>query len=244
MTHNSFGTGWIVTACLMMALLGSARTGDADAPRPLRIVCFGDSITGDRPGVSYQGQYLKFADLLGLMLEGRLGIGGAEVINSGWSGDTTYPRPDRDMPGAVGRLEQDVLAHRPDIVVVLIGGNDRKRTDEERQVTADNLATILTRLRQAGVRVLVLQYHDALPEDPQDPRAWRHLSANNDLIAAAARAANLPLLEMNGPMQRAADAHPRRELAHPIDGVHLNPRGEITFARAIFAKLLELGWLE
>jgi hypothetical protein len=33
------------------------------------------------------------------------------------------------------------------------------------------------------------------------------------------------------------------ELVSAIDGVHLNPGGEIVYARAIFAELVRLGWV-
>jgi hypothetical protein len=49
---------------------------------------------------------------------------------------------------------------------------------------------------------------------------------------------------MGEPMQRAATIQPLSELINPQDGLHLSPGGEIVYAREIFAKLCELGWIE
>ncbi len=217
--------------------------GKPSRQKPLKVVCFGDSITGHRPGESYQGTYLKYSDLLGLMLEGRLGVGKAEVINSGWAGDMTCPQKGQSMPGAVDRLKKDALDHDPDIAVVLIGGNDRIESQADRKRTLENLTAIYERLRKADIRVLALQYPPVLP-DPNDPsKAWTQIPAKNPLIVRAAKAARVELLDMGLAMKAAAKEFPRSDLADPVDGVHLRPRGEMVFARTIFAELVDLGWV-
>ena len=50
--------------------------------RPFTVVCFGDSITGCRPGEPYRHQYLKWCDLLEMMLEARLGPGAARDLEA------------------------------------------------------------------------------------------------------------------------------------------------------------------
>ena len=71
---------------------------------------------------------------------------GRPIINMGVPGDTT-----RD---ALTRLDE-VLALKPDTVIVLLGGNDYlKRIPKEE--TFSNLGTIVTRLQQNGAAVLVL----------------------------------------------------------------------------------------
>lgn len=236
---------WRLVAMLMLAAAAIASAEPTSRPA-LRIVCFGDSITGDRPGKAYQAQYLKYADLLQLMLEARLGEGSVQVINSGWAGDTTYPKPTQQMPGALGRLQEDVIDHHPDIAVVLIGGNDKQDTDEARKLTGENLKQIALRLKEAKIWTLFLQYHPAMAtasiKAKDTPKAWDHLAAKNPQIAEAAAAAGAALLDMGPPMKQAADAHGAAQLVDPVDGVHLRPRGEMVFARAIHAKLVELGW--
>jgi lysophospholipase L1-like esterase len=177
------------------------------------------------------------------MLEGRLGLGRAEVVNSGLAGDATYPRPSDRLPGAANRVRRDVLAHEPDIAVVLIGGNDRLRDEQDRRRTLENLVSIAERIREADVRVLLLQYAPALG-DPDNPQAaWTHIDDKNPLIAEAARRTGSELLDLGAPLTAAARRHARTELVNAVDGIHLNPRGEMVYARAIFRKLDELGWL-
>jgi lysophospholipase L1-like esterase len=45
------------------------------------------------------------------------------------------------------------------------------------------------------------------------------------------------------PLVAAARRHGRGSVANPVDGVHLQPRGEMVFARTIFARLDKLGWI-
>ena len=210
----------------------------AAEPAPLRIVCFGDSITGNRPGEAYLHQYLKWTDLLGLMIEGRNGLGSIVVTNAGYAGDRTQRRGDR--PGAINRLETEVIEPAPDIVIMLIGGNDVGSID--RAETAENLAHLFGRSRAAGIRVLALQY--AVLADQDTPGAWHHLADNNDLIAAAAAAHDIPVVDLGGPMRAAAAHAPVRSLVNMRDRVHLAPGGEMVVARAVFAALLAQGWLD
>jgi len=216
----------------------------AAASKPMRIVFFGDSITGYRPGEPYQGQYLKFADLVGLMAEARRGVGTVTTINSGYAGDATYARPEHGMPGAVNRVESDVLKHKPDVVVMLIGGNDKVGTDEDRKRTAKHLDAMVKQITDAGVRLLVLQYPPATPADEHKEEGWYHIPAKNDLIAAAAKKYRAPTLDLSAAVNDALKTYPSTDLFNPVDGVHLHPRGEMVFARAIFTKLDELKWLD
>jgi len=194
------------------------------------LLFLGDSITGYSDLV----HYLKFSHLIELMLEAQYGEGQFKVLNCGYGGDTTAR--------VLARLEREVLAERPEIVVLLIGGNDAGE-QVPRATTARNLQTILTALAEINARVLVLQYH--LLPNPESPEvAWSHLATNNDLIAEAAVAQGMPLLHMQTPMQAALATYQLAELVSPGDGVHLNPGGELVYARAIFTRLRELGWLK
>jgi lysophospholipase L1-like esterase len=211
---------------------------------PFRVVCFGDSVTGDHPSkrATYQGQYLKFADLLELMLEGRLGSNTVEVINSGWAGDRTFPH--EGWPGAAARVDKDVLAYQPAIAVVLVGGFDSTGTEEEKKLTLGNLETIAQKLKAAGVRTLFLLYPEPLAAPGDKEKAWKNMAANaNPLIRRAAENVGVALLDLDPAMKAAAAKHPIGDLVDAHDGMHLRPRGELVYARAIFAELLKLGWL-
>lgn len=216
------------------AFRDSSRGGNALTAAPLRVVCFGDSITGACPREPYRHAYLKFSDLLQLMLEARLGAGKAVVLNRGFAGQTSRE--------ALRRLDADLLAEAPHIAVVLIGGNDRGGADVPPEETRANLQAIFAGARQAGIRVLALLYHFLPGADAAG--AWHWLDDNNPVIAAVAEFLEIPTLDMAPVFRGAVSSRPREELVNAEDGVHLNPGGEMAYARAIFSRLDELNWIK
>ena len=94
------------------------------------IICFGDSITfgyGANPGEDYPTALGKLVTL--------------PVINSGVDGDTTF--------AALERLDNDVLAKNPRLVIVEFCGNDfLKKIPKEN--TVKNLAVIIERIQAKG----------------------------------------------------------------------------------------------
>jgi len=236
----------LILFLLIPALAGAEPVPAAPAPedRPFRIVCFGDSITGHLPGQAYLHQYLKWTDLLALVLETHLGEGRVEVLNRGYGGDGTSPRGDK--PGAMRRLQAEVLDLKPDVALVLIGGNNFAAKDRDPREIAEELRGDLTdmvrRMKEAGVRVLLLQYH--APKAADMTKVWSHLDRANPVIAEVAATAEVPTLEL-APAFREAERHqPLHALTHPVDGVHLAPYGEIVVARSVFTKLRDLGWVK
>jgi len=226
--------------CALAILLASTAFAQV-APTSLKVVCFGDSITGNRPREAYLDKYIKWSDMLQLMLEARLGIGNTVVLNRGFAGDKSYSQPTTQTPGAVTRLQADVLDEKPAIAVILIGGNDKKDTAEQKALTETNLNTIVKGCKDAGIKVLLLQY-SVLPSPTKPEKTWFTLAGNNDIIAKTSVALDVPTLEMNPPMQEAAKVYPHDELANPVDGVHLAPRGEMVYARTVYTKIVDLGW--
>jgi acyl-CoA thioesterase-1 len=126
---------------------GARKPSGSEAPPAGETVVFlGDSITsGHRlsPDVA-------FPHRLGQAL-------GVPVVNAGISGDTTE--------GGLSRLERDVLARRPRLVVVELGVNDMFG-QWPRERTVANLRTITQRIRAQGADVILL--HIALPGVPGD----------------------------------------------------------------------------
>jgi acyl-CoA thioesterase-1 len=110
------------------------------------VVFFGDSIT-DGYGVHPEE---SFPALVG----GALGVA---FVNAGVPGDT--------MGAGLARMERDVLAHRPRVVVVEFGGNDflRRVPAEE---TRRHLEAIVSHLIQEGVMVVILEVNVGLRGDP------------------------------------------------------------------------------
>ena len=98
------------------------------------IVCFGDSLTagfGADAGKDYPSVLRDKVDLT--------------VINAGVSGDTTAD--------GLSRLERDVLAHDPKIVIITLGANDfMRRIDKDE--TLRNMAAIIDRIQERGAMVV------------------------------------------------------------------------------------------
>jgi len=100
-----------------------------------KIVCFGDSLTygtGASSGADYPAQLSKMIS--------------RPVINAGVSGDTTAR--------ALQRLERDVLAFSPDIVLITLGGNDLKNGVAS-DIAFKNLKMIVNLIHNQGARVII-----------------------------------------------------------------------------------------
>jgi len=100
------------------------------------IICFGDSITfgyGANPGEDYPSALRKLVKL--------------PVVNAGVDGDTTF--------AALERLENDVLARNPKLVIVEFCGNDfLKKIPKEN--TVKNLTRIIERIQEKGAMVALV----------------------------------------------------------------------------------------
>lgn len=122
-----------------------------------RIVAFGDDLVA---GVGAKSRGL--VDWLSLQT-------GFEIINAGKAGDRAEL--------ALGRLKSDVLEQGPDVVVLLLGGNDvlEKRLLYE---TRSDLYDIVERIKDAGGKTVVV----GISSDLQDPyrTLFRDLSINTD----------------------------------------------------------------
>ena len=114
-----------------------ARVKNLDS-RGTSVIAFGDSLTagyGAEAGEDYPSQLAK-----------RLGIA---VINAGVSGDTTE--------SALARIDADVVARNPRIVIVGLGGNDLLQSVPI-ATTAANLRAIVERIQRAGAMVVLLGF--------------------------------------------------------------------------------------
>jgi len=100
------------------------------------VIAFGDSLTrgfGVPPGknfVTYLSEYTKIP-----------------IINSSVTGDTSAD--------ALIRLKEDVLDHNPDVVLVLIGGNDFFLGYGE-EVIEVNGRTIVKKIKESGAKVILI----------------------------------------------------------------------------------------
>ena len=126
-------------AALLALLLWGCLVTPAAVVAATRLAALGDSLTA--------GYGLPAGDAFPVRLEQALAARGRDVTiaNFGVSGDTTA--------GGLARLEQ-VLALRPDGVIVELGANDMLRGQEPEAAMA-NLDAILKRLTGAGIPVLL-----------------------------------------------------------------------------------------
>jgi acyl-CoA thioesterase I len=106
--------------------------------RGANIIAFGDSLTagyGASPGEDYPSRLSSLV--------------GATVLNAGVSGDTTE--------AALARLDADVLARDPRIVIVGLGGNDFLRGVPV-STTEANLRTVVRKIEGSGAMVIVVGF--------------------------------------------------------------------------------------
>lgn len=206
----------------------------------LKVVCLGDSLTGPSPGETYLDKYIKWSDLLQLALESAIGIGRVEVINQGKAGDTST--------GARQHLEDRLLRWHPTLAVILLGANnfakDQAGDASDAEVEArfkGDMKEIVGRAKRGGIRVLLLQYPD--PRATNMANVWTHGNKGNPVIAEVGREEGVPVLDLKPEFDAAAQSQPLACLASPVDGVHLNPGGELVLTRAVVQKLRSLGWI-
>ena len=186
-----------------------------------RVVFLGDSLTAY--GCSKKDGWVR-------QVVARLAAQGVQLrpVCAGVSGNRSI-----DL---LARFERDVVACRPDWVVVNCGVNDvwhgaQGCTLDQFQ---DSLTAMLDRAHAAGITVLC-STATVIGEDLASG-ANRTLAAYNDAVRALARARRLRLADCNCAFAEALGAPgavPGTWLTD--DGVHFNARGETTMASAVLA---------
>lgn len=121
----------------------------------MKIIFFGDSITDcgrDRQDEKSLGDgYVKILSDKLLPLYPDMGI---ELINKGVSGDR--------VSDLLARADADVIAHKPDAVVIMIGINDTwHKFKHDRELDLEkfeaDFKALLTKLKAAGMAVIFLE---------------------------------------------------------------------------------------
>lgn len=187
------------------------------AGEPLRVVCFGDSVTG----VYYHtGSRRAYTDMLGIALRQAVPAAQVELFNAGISGHTTV--------NALARLDRDVLAHQPDLVTVMFGLNDMTRVplDEYRA----NLGQIVARCRAAGSEVVLATPNNVVTTGD---RPTEKLIQYCDAVRDVGRELNVPVCDVYRELEaaRAHDAFDWRLLMS--DAIHPNMDGHKRMAAAL-----------
>ena len=127
----------IATALIFFACSPYGRVKNLDS-RGTNVIAFGDSLTagyGAGEGEDWPSRVSASTNI--------------RVINAGVSGDTTE--------SAMERIEEDVLARDPRIVIVGLGGNDYLRGFPIASTEA-NLRSIVRRIQERGAMVVLLGF--------------------------------------------------------------------------------------
>jgi len=216
----------VVRLVSLVLLLSWARCA---AGEPVRIVCLGDSVTkAVRPGVE-AGQ--TFCALLEKNLLAK-GIA-AEVINAGVGGNTTAD--------ALRRFDTDVIARKPQHVVLMFGLNDSwiddGRTASRVSVEAyrENLLRMIRTLREQNVGVVVMTPNPAIaPKYP--PERNRTLKPYVEAARGLDQDRELAVTVIDVYRRFAELAIEGAELnAYFTDAMHPNPAGQQLIADLLAA---------
>ena len=207
------------TACAEPAAKGR-KVGAADiaarlrAGQDTRIVCFGDSITG---AYYHTGGVRAWCDMLGLALQQANPRANLEMINAGISGHTTV--------NALARIDKDVIAKQPHLVVVMFGMNDVTRVPlaEYRR----NLRSIIARCRESGAAV-VLCTPNSVYENQARPND--RLAEYSDAVRELADELSLPLVDCFNAWQKRRNDDPAAWMLMMSDTIHPNMNGHRFFA--------------
>lgn len=192
---NRLGIGAILTLICIRALHGADETKAAQegnqpmlegvvkllesGASPVRIVCFGDSITG----VYYHTDGRRaWCDMLGIALQRIYPQAQLELHNAGISGNTTA--------AGLARIDRDVLACKPHLVVVMFGMNDCKAAKP--RMFQDNLKKIVQRCRESGAAVVLCTPNSIYPDDKT---RFANLPSYADAVRTVAAEMSVPMAD-------------------------------------------------
>lgn len=211
-----FLVGFTASAADTPALL-RVREVLATGGQPVRIVCFGDSVTG----VYYHtGGRSSYPELIAAALKERHPKTELTVINAGMSGHTTS--------NGLGRLQQHVLVHKPHLVTVKFGLNDVAKGTPE--LYRKNLLEIVRKCREAGAEV-VLCTPNAVAETPERPAA--KVAAFAAIAREVAAEGNVPLADVHADLGALRTKDPEAWRLSMSDEIHPNLRGHRRLAESI-----------
>ncbi len=201
---------------------------------PTRIVFFGDSIT--QAGVGKTGYITKMAEMLGTM-----GLASKyELIGAGIGGNKIY-----DL---YLRHEEDVIAKKPNIVIIYVGINDVwHKTSSRTGTDADKFerfySALIKRLQKANIQVVICtptvigEKYDATNENDGD------LNAYSNIIRKIAADNQCKLIDLRKSFLTYEEKHNIENKASGIlttDRVHLNEAGNQFLAETMWETIKTL----
>jgi len=115
--------------CIAMFLIGCEKS------KPMKIVCFGDSLTSCGGAGGHYSDYLQ-----AWMPE-------CEIINKGIGGDT--------LGGGRKRYQRDVMDLKPDVVIIELGANDYWGASRPMPELAADLESMVREAKNSGTEVVI-----------------------------------------------------------------------------------------
>ena len=211
LTRRRFGAHALATASLgVLASCGREKTATRPVPAGATVLALGDSLTygtGASPQTSYP------AVLAGLT--------GWNVINAGVPGDTSAH--------ALARMPALLTDHKPQLVILSVGGNDFLRRLPEGDTRA-NVHAACRQALDAGAQVLLV----AVPR--ATVAAALGQMTDHTLYADIARDLKIPL-------QREGWAEVLAQPELRSDQIHANAKGYAQFARSVQGTAVAAGLL-
>lgn len=190
--------------------------------RTLRIVAFGSSSTA---GAGASAPWMAYPAQLEALLRAALPRLGVTVLNRGVGGE--------DADAMLVRLERDVIAAAPDLVVWQVGANAALRSMDKAEFDRF-LRAGLARMRAAGIDVVLMDNQRA----PRIAARPGHRDYDAMLSAAAAAVPGVTLFSRGALMDAWAAAGLPNAAALVEDGLHHNDVGYRCLARALAGALL------
>ncbi len=182
---------------------------------PLKVVGFGDSITG----IYYHtGGQRAWPAMLEIALQRLYPSAAIEVINAGISGNTTE--------AGLARIETDVIAHQPGLVVVMFGMNDVTRVPAEE--FAANLRTIVARCREAGAEVVLCTPNSIYAEDAGRPT--QRLAEFAEIVRDVGAELDAPVADCFAAYEQLRQRSPSAWKLLMSETIHPNMHGHKLFA--------------
>ncbi|NQV27851.1 MAG: hypothetical protein HQ518_26170 [Rhodopirellula sp.] len=175
----------------------------------------------------------------------------AEVVNAGVGGNRTS--------NLLSRLERDVLKHKPTIVVLMVGTNDRLNSGGfvDTKTYRKNVETIIDRLQAGRAKVLLVTPPPCIPEllfTRHDPQKFAGQSPSErmieirNLLIEIAKQQHVRLVDFHQHLIENSIADNQknsviRNVANSgaKDGVHLTPQGYELLAELVAKELKAAG---
>jgi len=225
--HSCFIASAALGTLLLTSLHAEPATPNTNAllqagQEPVRIVCFGDSITG----VYYHtGGHRAYCDMVGIGLRRLYPQAQLTMINAGISGNTT--------PAGLARMDRDVIVHKPQLVTIMFGMNDVTGIPPEQYKA--NIETMVDKSQAIGAEVVLCTPNSIYPEDARRP--VDKLAQYAQIVRDIAAARGLPLADCYKAYEdiRARDVEDWKLLMSETS--HPSMRGHKVFAEEIVAAM-------